>query len=252
MGDALRVLVTGASHGGIGGAVARRFATGGVRIAISATGGVMTLDDLAAELENQGAQVMPLTGDLEDPYTPARFTERAAAFCGGLDLVVSCAGRGGRGELTGLALADWESAMGVHARAPWLLARAAYLDLKESKGSFIAIGSVSGTSVYPGAGAYPVAKAALIALCRQLALEWAPAGVRVNTVSPGLVSTARSPKATAGQIIPLGRTGTPEDIAAIVAFLASPAAAYITGQDIVADGGLAALGLAAALGWPGG
>jgi NAD(P)-dependent dehydrogenase (short-subunit alcohol dehydrogenase family) len=248
MAEAPRILVTGARHGGIGGAAARRLACDGARMVIAATGERPDFDLLADELEALGAKVLALPGDLEDPQWPGEITDAAAEFCGGLNTVVSCAGRSGHGSLSGITAAQWDACFALNARAPWLLAKAAYPYLAASRGSFTAIASAAGSVTYPGGAAYPAAKAALIALCRQLALEWAPDAVRVNTISPGLVSTPRSPKITAGRIIPLGRAGVPEDIAAAVAFLASPAAAYITGQDIVIDGGLSAAGLAASLG----
>ena len=132
--------------------------------------------------------------------------------------------------------------MAVHVRAAWLLAKAAFPFLKEAGGSFIATGSVSGTLPHADHEAYPAAKAALIMLCRTLALEWAGAGVRVNVVSPGAVSTQASGKANAGDYVPLGRAGLPEDVAAAVAFLSGPDAAYITGQNLLVDGGLAQAG----------
>jgi glucose 1-dehydrogenase len=241
-----RILVTGASHGGIGGAVCRRLAADAAdadlrpRITISATGASPGLGELAGELGDLGADVMTVTGDLSDPEFPAILAGKAAGFCGGLDLVVSCGGRSQHGPLTDLSAGDWDAAFAVHARAPWLLARAAYPHLRDG-GSFIAIGSVAGTIPHAGAGAYPAAKAALIMACRTLALEWAASGIRVNVVSPGLISTAAKPKPYADRIVPLGRAGTPEDIADVVAFLAD--APYITGENIIIDGGLVQAGL---------
>ena len=239
-----RILVTGASHGGIGGAVCRRLAADAAgrgtqaRITISATGASMAL---AAELLDLGADVLTVPGDLADPGFPAILAAKAAGFCGGLDAVVYCAGRSQHGPLGELSAGDWDAAFAVHARAPWLLAKAAYEHLSESGGSFTAIGSVSGTLPHAGAGAYPAAKAALIMACRCLALEWAPSGIRVNTVSPGLISTAAKPKPYAAGCVPLGRAGTPEDVADAVAFLAG--GAYVTGENIIIDGGLAQAGL---------
>jgi NAD(P)-dependent dehydrogenase (short-subunit alcohol dehydrogenase family) len=242
-----RILVTGASHGGIGGAVCRRLVAAAIdadlrpRITISATGASPGLGELAGELGDAGADVLTVTGDLSDPEFPAILAGKAAGFCGGLDLVVSCAGQSQRGPLGEAGTGDWDAAFAVHARAPWLLAKAACSWLKDSRGSFTAVGSVSGTVPHAGAGAYPAAKAALIMACRTLALEWAGAGVRVNVVSPGLISTGRKPKPYAAGCVPLGRAGTPEDVADAVAFLAD--APYITGENIIIDGGLIQAGL---------
>ena len=247
----MRVLLTGASRGGIGGAVALRLARDAQRrrggedcaIVLSATGANPDLKLLADDAAALGASVLTVAGDLTDPEFPECLVDAAAAFCGGLDVVVSNAGRTDHGPLTETPLADWERSFALHTRAAWLLAKAAYPFLVTSKGSFIATGSVTGTLPHAGRGAYPVAKAALIMLCQTLALEWALAGVRVNVVSPGLISTEGSPKPDAGQVVPLGRGGVPEDVAGVVAFLASPAAGFITGQNILADGGLLAAGL---------
>ena len=242
--------MTGASRGGLGGAIARRLARDAwarredASIVLSATGDKPDLKLLAEDLEQLGASVRTLHGDLLDPDVPAMLARHAAGFCGGgLDLVVSNAGRSQRVPLTQASLADWDCAMNLHARAAWLLAKAAYPFLAPSRGSFIATGSVSGTVPHAGRGAYPVAKAALIMACQTLALEWAQSGVRVNVVSPGLISTEAAPKPDAGEVVPLGRVGLPEDIAGVVAFLAGPDAGFITGQNVVADGGLLAAGL---------
>ena len=248
MGEIRRILVTGASWGGIGGEVCRRLVRRpgipAVRIAISATGTDPDfIGRVKADLCCPGVAVLAVPGGLEDPEFPGRLVKEAAEFCEGLDLVVSNAGRPQHGTLNDLSLDDWDTAFGLHVRAAWLLAKAAYPHLAQSHGSFIATGSVSGTVPHAGHGAYPVAKAALIALCQNLAIEWAPAGVRVNVVSPGLVSTRRKPKSYAAGFVPLGRAGLPEDIAGVVAFLAGPDSAYITGQNIVVDGGLTQAGL---------
>lgn len=219
-----------------------------MRIAISATGTAPGFQVLACDLRDLGAEVLAVPGDLTDPQFPGHLVNRAAQFCGGLDLVVSNAGRSRHGHLADTSLADFDATLAVHVRAAWLLAKAAFPHLKDSRGSFIATGSVSGTLPHAGHQAYPVAKAALIMLCQTLALEWAPDRVRVNVVSPGLVSTQASAKPFAAAVTPLGRAGLPEDIAAAVAFLAGPAAAFVTGHNLLVDGGLAQAGLAAITG----
>jgi NAD(P)-dependent dehydrogenase (short-subunit alcohol dehydrogenase family) len=237
--------VTGASHGGIGGAICRRLASDALargyraRVTISATGASPGFAVLAEDLRWLGADVLTVPGDLCDPEFPGSLVQQAAEFCGGLDLVASNAGRTAHGQLADTSLEAWDTSFAVHVRAAWLLAKAAFPYLKESGGSFIATGSVSGTLPHADHEAYPAAKAALIMLCRTLALEWAGAGVRVNVVSPGPVSTAASDKAGAAAVIPLRRAGLPDDVAAAVAFLAGPDAAYITGQNLLVDGGLA-------------
>jgi len=245
----MRALVTGASHGGIGGAIARRLVRDAqarretASVVLATAGASPGLKLLAEDLEELGAAVLTMHGDLLDPDIPALLTSAAAGFCDGLDLVVSNAGRSQRGQLAGASLAGWDEAVNLHARAAWLLAQAAYPFLAASRGSFIATGSVSGTVPHAGKGAYPVAKAALIMACQILALEWAQSGVRVNVVSPGPVSTEAAPKPDAGDVVPLGRAGVPDDVAGVVAFLAGPDAGYITGQNILVDGGLLGAGL---------
>ena len=241
--------MTGASRGGIGGGIARRLARDAwarredASIVLAATGSDPDLKLLAGDVEDLGASVSVAHGDLADPDVPGVLVQHAAGFCAGLDLVVSNAGRSQHGQLTRASLGDWDDALNLHARAAWLLAKAAYPFLAASRGSFIATGSVTGTLPHAGKGAYPVAKAALIMACQTLALEWAASGVRVNVVSPGLISTQVAPKPDAGQVVPLGRGGTPDDVAGVVAFLASPDAGFITGQNVLADGGLLAAGL---------
>lgn len=237
------ILVTGASHDGIGGAICRRLVMGraGKPIVISATGTSGGLAKLATELkEGYGAEVAVRSGDLMDPRFPDELVREAVEFCGGLSTVVSAAGRSQTGNLAEInSFAGFDMAFGIHVRAAWLLARAAYpwLAATKGRGSFTAIGSVSGVYPHPGRGFYPAAKAALIMLCRQLAAEWAQWDIRVNVVSPGLVSTGNSPKPWMAGVVPLGQ-GLPDHIADTVAFLASPAAHYLTGQNIIVDGGL--------------
>lgn len=250
-----RVLVTGASRG-IGRAICLRLAAQGARVAACASARGGALDELAEQAARLGGQIVPLAGDLADPATPARLVGQALAALGGLDAVVSNAGVSRPAALGEQALADWQHLFDVNARAPWLLAQAARAALRASGGSVVAVASMSGVQPYPGMGAYSPSKAALLMLLRVLAQEWAAEGIRVNAVSPGLIHTSLSAplyadaaiRAAREQLVPLHRIGAPEqDIAGVVAFLIGPDAGYITGQNILADGGLldAAQGLIA-------
>ena len=241
-----RVLVTGASRG-IGRAICLRLARQGAQIAACASAHPDELITLVHEADAAGGRLLPLSGDLSDPDTPARLVSQACDAFGGLDALVSNAGVSRPAKLVDLELKDWDYLLAVNTRAPWLLAKAAYPALRESRGSLVSVASMSGVQPYPGMGAYSPSKAAVLMLTRVLAQEWAASGVRVNAVSPGLIHTsltarvyADAPtKAAREALVPLHRIGAAEaDIAGVVAFLIGPDAAYITGQNIVADGGL--------------
>lgn len=248
---AFRVLVTGAT-GGIGRATCFAFRdAAGTRgatlsLAVAASRPGAPLDALVAELRAGGAQVVGLAADLADTRACAQLAQRAIAACGGLDVLVSNAGIARAGPLTTLAPADWDAVFDLDVRATWLLARAAYPALAESRGAIVAVASVSALYPFPGLGAYSPAKAALVMLCRQLAQEWAAGGVRVNSVSPGLVRTPLTEPVYRDadvlrqrlQAVPLGRIGTPEDVARTIVHLAGPDAGYVTGIDLRLDGGL--------------
>lgn len=242
----MRVLVTGASRG-IGRAICLRLARQGCQVVACASAHAEELRTAVEEAASMGGRVVAINGNLSDASTPARLVEQAVAAMGGLDAVVSNAGVSRPSTLAKLALEDWDYLFAVNVRAPWLLAKAAYSALRESRGSFVSIASMSGVQPYPGMGAYSPSKAALLMLVRTLAQEWAADGIRVNAVSPGLIHTsltaqvyADAPtKAAREALVPLHRIGDPDaDIAGLVAFLISSDAGYITGQNLLADGGL--------------
>jgi len=242
----MRVLVTGASRG-IGRAICLRLASQGAEIAACGSAHADELDAVIAEAAKQGGRVVPLLGNLADPATPALLVEQAVATFGGLDAVVSNAGVSRPSTLAKLETEDWDYLMAVNTRAPWLLAKAAYSALRKSRGSFVSVASMSGVQPYPGMGAYSPSKAAVLMLVRTLAQEWATDGIRVNAVSPGLIHTSLTAKVYADAptkaareaLVPLHRIGAPDaDIAGLVAFLIGPDAAYVTGQNLLADGGL--------------
>jgi glucose 1-dehydrogenase len=178
---------------------------------------------------------------------PARAVSEAVTSFGGLDGIVSNAGINRPGALMEYALADWDAMFAVNTRATWLLAKAAYTALKASRGAIVAIASMSGSNAHANLGAYGPSKAAVIMLVKVLAQELGRDGVRVNSVSPGMVRTGMTAKVYADQrvaadrdaLVPLGRVATPDDMADVVAFLLGPDARYINGHDLVVDGGVA-------------
>lgn len=256
---AYRAVVTGASPSGIGGAIAAKLVDQALerglepRITLTATKSTGELEAFADSQRERGAKVLVMTGNLETAEFPRDVVQAAIQHAEGLDTVVSNAGNTFLGRLVDQTTVDeWDSVMNVHARASWLLASTAYPALRDSRGSFIATTSTSGMSPHPGLGAYSPAKAALIRLVETLALEWGPVGIRANAVAPGAIVTPISRKSRPGvseeevremlaeraQVVPLRALGDPADIAEAVAFLASPAARYITGQNLAVDGGL--------------
>ncbi|MEQ8813523.1 SDR family oxidoreductase [Thalassobaculum sp.] len=243
----MRVLLTGSSRG-IGRAIAERLAKPGTELALCASQPSSALGDAVEACRRSGARAEGLTGDLGDSAVPAALVAEATSLFGGLDAVVSNAGLAIPGSLTDdIDEAEWDRTFSVNLRSAWLLARAAYPDLKSASGSFLAVASMSGVEPYPGTGAYSASKAALIMLVRTLALEWAASGVRANCVSPGLFLSAMTApiyadaekRSAREALVPMHRIGDPaRDFAGLVEFMLSADAGYITGQNVLADGGL--------------
>ena len=247
----MRVFLTGASEG-IGGATARRLAKRAAdagtpaRIALGASGRKPAPDELIADLEASGADVTYLTGDVSDAPAARDMAEQALSFCGGMDVYVANAGGVAPGRLADTPVDIWDRQFALNTRAPFVQSQALYPALAESRGAIVAVASMSGLGAHVGQAAYGPAKAALISMVRVMAQEWAADGIRVNAVAPGLIQTPLTeatyadPDLLAAReaFVPMHRIGQPQDIAAVVDFLASPDAAYVTGQVLLADGGL--------------
>lgn len=260
----LHALVTGATGGigrGICLALAAQARRDGRSLHISAAASCQgdKLEALLAQLRAAGAQAGGVAGDLTQPDDCARIVAEALQAGGPLTTLVCNAGASGPGQLADLPVAQWDRSFQLNTRSAWLLAQAAKPSLTATRGSITAIASMSGLTPHPGYGAYSATKAALIMLCRQLAQEWAADGIRVNTVCPGMVRTPlteavyldASVRAQREALVPLGRIGQASDIGAAVAWLASPAASYVTGQNLVVDGGISDHMLAMVPGRPG-
>ncbi len=237
-------LVTGASRG-IGAAIARALDAAGARVALSARSSE-ALAPVAAQLTRDPV-IVP--GDLALATEPARIAEQAAReLGGGIDVLVNNAGVGARPALELVDGALIDRLYAVNVRAPLLLIQAlAPAMITRGSGSIVSLSSVSGVIGTPSRSAYAATKGAVDAMTRSLAAELGPHGIRLNTIAPGVVDTdmwARN-KAVPGVIeqvnalTPLRRWGQPEDIADAVAFLASDAARFVTGETICVDGGMA-------------
>jgi NAD(P)-dependent dehydrogenase (short-subunit alcohol dehydrogenase family) len=231
-------VVTGAASG-IGAASAERLAREGAAVVIadiSATG-----EEAVKRIADAGGRASFVLADVADERDWARVMDAAHAY-GPVDVLVSNAFASDVSAAHETTRASWDRQLAVSLTGAFLGVRAALPDLREHGGSVVLVSSVHARFGLPGHPAYAAAKGALVALCGQLAVEYAPA-VRVNAVLPGPVLTpAWDRVGEAGRLLtveatPAGRLGTPAEVAAAIAFLACPEASFITGASLVVDGG---------------
>ena len=234
-------LITGAS-GGIGAAIARALHAQGAVVALSGTRRD-ALDKLASELVER---VHVLPADLSHPDAAAALIAAAEAAMGKVDILINNAGLTKDGLAMRMSDADWSKVLDVDLGAPFRLSRAALkLMMRRKYGRIINIGSIVGAIGNPGQANYCAAKAGLTGLTKSLAQEIASRNITVNLVAPGFIATpmtdalSDAQKADLSAKIPLGRLGTPEDVAASVVYLASDEAAWVTGSTIHINGGMA-------------
>jgi len=236
-------LVTGAT-GGIGGAIARAFHTAGATVAISGRQSDK-LEVLAKEL---GERVHVLPCDLADRTAVAKLIDEAVAKMGGLSILVNNAGLARDNLFMVMKDDQWDDVIAVNLTSTFMLCRAAaraMLRARPNFGRIINIASVSGVFGNPGQGNYAASKAGVIGMTKSLAREVAPRGITANCIAPGFIQTAMTDALNEKQteeiakMIPAQRFGTPDEVAAGAVYLASAEAAYITGQTLHINGGMA-------------
>jgi NAD(P)-dependent dehydrogenase (short-subunit alcohol dehydrogenase family) len=242
------VLVTGASSG-IGRACAKALGAEGARVGVAGRRR-SRLEETAAAIARAGGESIVLEGDVRDEAACAAWAAACEQAWGGLDGLVNAAGVIGNGAVDATAPAEWDRVMDSNVRSIFLVTRAVAPLLERRKGSVVNLSSVAATRPYAGLAAYCVSKAAVDMLTRCAALDFAPHGVRVNAVNPGVVVTELHTVTEAvadypaflerGKTThPLGRVGSVEEVAALVLFLLSEEAGWITGACMPIDGGRA-------------
>ena len=234
-------LVTGAS-GGIGGAIARALAAQGARVALSGT----RVEALAALQAEIGADAVAVPGDLGDAAATDQLFVAAEKALGQVDILVNNAGLTRDGLAMRMKDEDWQKVLDVNLSAGFRLARSAMRGMMKRRwGRIVGITSIVGVTGNPGQANYAATKAGMIGMSKALAQELASRNITVNCVAPGFIATAMTDALAAPQrerllqSIPAGRLGQVGDVAAAVVYLASEEAAYVTGQTLHVNGGMA-------------
>lgn len=239
-------LVTGAS-GGIGRGIALRFAEEGAAVAVHCRTAVEAARAVVARIEELGRRAVVVQGDLTDEDAGRRVVEQAAEWGGGLDALVDNAGVQPTRELPGMTADEWRSVVDANLSSVFVCTQAAAEVMRERGGGSVThIASIEARQPAPGHAHYSASKAAVVMHARSAALEYGPYGIRVNTVSPGLIDREGLADAWPEGVgrwqaaAPLGRLGRPEDVGDACVFLASRLASWVTGHDLVVDGGVSA------------
>lgn len=238
-------LITGATRG-IGLAIAREYGRAGARLAISSEN-AEDCERVAAQLCEEGLDASPFAADVSDPAAVQALAASVLEAFGRLDVLVCNAGVAPHmGPLATASDTDWELTMTVNLRSAVWLTNALIPHMAErGGGAVVLMASIAGVRGNKALGLYGLSKAGLAQLARNLAVEWGPSNVRINAISPGVIRTDFAKPLTERldsmekrlALTPLRRVGTPEEVAALALLLAAPGGAFITGQNLIVDGG---------------
>ncbi|HZS13068.1 MAG TPA: 3-oxoacyl-[acyl-carrier-protein] reductase [Candidatus Dormibacteraeota bacterium] len=239
-------LVTGASRG-IGRAAAIALAGQGASVAVGYGSNMEAAERVAAELRTHDVSAIALGAELSDAEQAATLVPRTVEALGGIDVVVNNAGVARDNLALRMSDADWRAVIDVDLTAAFVICRAALRPLLRQRwGRIINVSSISGVMGNPGQVNYSAAKAGLIGMTKSLAREVGSRDITVNAVAPGFIETDMTEtldtqlRVRVVEQIPVGRMGTADEVAAAIAFLASPAAAYVNGHVLHVDGGMGA------------
>jgi NAD(P)-dependent dehydrogenase (short-subunit alcohol dehydrogenase family) len=246
--DGKTALVTGAGRG-MGRAIAQAFAQAGADVAV-ASRTEAELNKTVGLIESAGRAAFAVPADLRESGAAAHVVEQVMQRFNRLDILVTSSGTIIRKPSFEMEEAEWDTVVDLNLKARFFLAKAAALQMRESGGSIIHIASLSNFFGVPNQAPYVAGNGGIGAMTRAQAVEWAPYNIRVNAIAPGTILTQQvegllaNPEVRASRLakIPLNRLGEPEDVAGAAVFLASNAAAYVTGHILVVDGGWLASG----------